>query len=554
MAHVILVGPEIEENLSLRYIASSLAKAGHETSIVPFNGEADFVPALQTILAERPVLVGISLAFQWRARDFLALAVALRDSGYRGHITLGGHFATFESREILLDFAEVDSVCRQEAEETMVKLVDALVREQGGARADLTSIDGLSLRAGETVVSTGHPPLPDLAKIPWPDRRGTPAACFGHGIAPLVSSRGCYANCTFCCIAAWHEQSLPGKRYRLREVDDVADEMVAMKKERGIDIFVFHDDNFFVPGHKRNIERFNALADALEARNIGRFATVVKARPTDVEPEVFSVLKNRLHAIRAYIGIETDADQGLRTLRRWAKSKQNHRSIETIRALDLYTCFNVLLFDPDTTVESIETNLAFMEYAADCPFNFGRVELYAGTPLLARMQAEGRCRGDYMQWDYDLGSPEVERVFQLSMRAFGPRNFGVDALANNLMGTRFDVEVARHFHPDVFDPGWQAEALDLSRALGLDSVRGMKAIVAHVRSATREADDAFVDGIAHELRAGEDALRRRARALARALQTKIGGVPLTDLGDRVATPLQRARETPSLAFDAGALS
>jgi octaprenyl-diphosphate synthase len=43
-------------------------------------------------------------------------------------------------------------------------------------------------------------------------RRGEPAACFGHRIAPLVGSRGCYANCTFCCIAAWHEQSLPGKR------------------------------------------------------------------------------------------------------------------------------------------------------------------------------------------------------------------------------------------------------------------------------------------------------------------------------------------------------
>ena len=60
----------------------------------------------------------------------------------------------------------------------------------------------------------------------------------------------------------------------------------------------------------------------------------------------------------------------------------------------------MLMFDPDTTLESVETNLDFIEYAADFPFNFGRVELYAGTPLLARMQAEGRCRGDYLQWDY----------------------------------------------------------------------------------------------------------------------------------------------------------
>ena len=543
MATVALVGPEIEENLSLRYIASSLAEAGHTSEIVPYNHELDFASAARTVLLAKPDVVGISLAFQWRARDFLALAVALRENGYEGHITLGGHFATFESESILADFPEVDSICRQEAEQTMVNLTNAVA---AGKSDTLSSIPGLALRTGEgEIVLTEHPPLPDLTTLPRPDRRGTPAACFGHGIAPLVSSRGCYANCTFCCIAAWHEQSLPGKRYRLREVDDVADEMVEMQRERGIDIFVFHDDNFFVPGHKRNVERFSALADALEKRNMGRFATVVKARPTDVDPKVFQILKDRLHCIRAYIGIETDADQGLRTLRRWAKSKQNHTSIDIIRTLDMYTCFNVLLFDPDTTLESIDINLAFMEFASECPFNFGRVELYAGTPLLARMKQENRVRGDWMQWDYDLGSPEVERVFELAMRAFAERNFGNDALANRIMGTRFDIEVARHFHPEVFDPGWLEEGKQLSRILGLDSVQGMRRILERVRQHPEaKDDDALVAEVAATLRATEDTIRGRAIDLASRLQRRIGqGVPLTDLGDRVATPLQRARET-----------
>ena len=83
---------------------------------------------------------------------------------------------------------------------------------------------------------------------------------------------------------------------------------------RDIETFVFHDDNFFVPGKRRNLERFHALADALERRGIGRFATVVKARPT-VDPEVFRVLRDRLQAIRVYVGIETDSEQGLETLR-----------------------------------------------------------------------------------------------------------------------------------------------------------------------------------------------------------------------------------------------
>lgn len=116
-------------------------------------------------------------------------------------------------------------------------------------------------------------------------------------------------------------------------------------------------------------------------------------------------LVERLHCIRCYVGIETDADQGLKTLQRWAQPRHNWGAMELVERLGLYTRFNVLLFDPDTTLESLEDNLAFMEAHAQHPFNFGRTELYAGTPLLHRMQREGRARGDWLQWDYSRSWP-----------------------------------------------------------------------------------------------------------------------------------------------------
>src|SRR3954470_7650012 len=100
MRWVALVGPEIEENLSLRYLASALREAGYRPEILPFNGSsAPPGPHEQIARApDPPLVVGISMAFQWRAQDMLALAVGLREAGYRGHITGGGHFATFASR------------------------------------------------------------------------------------------------------------------------------------------------------------------------------------------------------------------------------------------------------------------------------------------------------------------------------------------------------------------------------------------------------------------------------------------------------------------------
>ncbi len=541
MIWVALIGPEFEENLSLRYLSSSLEQAGYRSQVIAFNDPQDLPQVLRAVLEgpKPPVLVGVSLAFQWRAVEMMALVIGLREAGYTGHITTGGHFATFSCQELLSDFGELSSVCRQEAERTVVELVRAL--ERG---TSLESIPGLALRDdhGKPRLTPLRSP-PDLDELPTPDRRRPPRGCFGHSLAPLVGSRGCYANCTFCCIAAWHEQSLPGKRYRLRRPEDVADEMIALQRDRGIEIFVFHDDNFFVPSARRNLERINALADAVEERGIGRFGVVVKARPNDVDREVFRVLRDRLYALRVYVGIETDADQGLVTLARGIDSRQNHEAINTLGQLGLFACFNLLVFDPDTTLASFETNLAFMAAHAEVPFNFCRTELYAGTPLLQRMQAEQRAYGDYFSWGYKLRNQEIQRVFELSIKAFTPRNFGVRALHNDIGGWRLQLETCRHFHPEAFRDEWLHEMKALHRRVGTDTVSGLRAIVAHVGEHGTGRDPSFVRALAPELRRVErevteswHELRARIGAACEATQLKTSSIGPD------ATPLQNATE------------
>ena len=76
--------------------------------------------------------------------------------------------------------------------------------------------------------------------------------------------------------------------------------------------------------------QYKDSAAALHARDIGPFGVVVKARPNDADREVFGVLRQRLHCLRAYVGIETDADQGLVTLQRRLASRQNHAAIEVL--------------------------------------------------------------------------------------------------------------------------------------------------------------------------------------------------------------------------------
>jgi radical SAM superfamily enzyme YgiQ (UPF0313 family) len=286
---------------------------------------------------------------------------------------------------------------------------------------------------------------------------------------------------------------------------------------------VFHDDDFFLPTKARSLERIRALGEALRAEGVQRIATVVKARPNDLDTEVVTAMQQELGCIRLFLGIETDATQGLATLHRGLSPRQNHEAMAVLAERELYVCFNLLIFDPDTTLETLETNFAFMEQFADSPFNFGRVELYAGTPLLRRMQAEERCRGDYLGWDYRLASDEVQRTFELFLTCFRVRNFAPGALANRLMGTRFDAEMCRKFHADVYRPEWLERSKALSRQLALDSVRGMREIIAFVtQGQAGPPTRLFALQLSQRLRQAEHELRLAASALEAEMQGAVG--------------------------------
>ena len=541
---VALLGPEVEENLSLRYLAAVLAKAGVRTEIFAFNSSADFSRVVRgvTDATEPPLFVGLSLAFQWRAADVLSVAMALREGGYQGHITGGGHFATFAAEELMRDFPELDSLCRFEADVTIVELAKALMagdraeRNSAGKDRDraerdsvdaargegLSAIAGLAIREGGNVRFTAPRPLPELPGIPWPDRRGEPARCFGHAIMPLVGSRGCYGSCSFCSIAAWHDKGSPGKRFRLRTVEDVADEMAWQQRERGIEIFVFQDDNFFLPKSSASLARIHGLADALAARGVTKFATVVKARVDDVRPEVFGALVERLHCIRAYVGIESHASAGLQTLARRTAPSDNDNALEVVRRLGLYICFNLLPFDPDATLETFEENIDFLERVSDYPFCIGRVELYAGTPLLARMQREGRCRGDYLQWDYSLADPRLEKLFRWFFTALRARNYGDESVIVQLWLLRFDIEACRFFHPERYRAEWLSRGIEITRAVSSDTVLSLRQLVELARSGDPRGAERVLGEIALRARAVDARAHKAARALADEMSRTVG--------------------------------
>lgn len=86
---VLLAGPDYEENLSIGYLSSSLPGAGHTTVLAAFNAAAEIGAVAGA--AQDADLVGLSICFQARAREFLALAREIQSRDSSKHVVAGGH-------------------------------------------------------------------------------------------------------------------------------------------------------------------------------------------------------------------------------------------------------------------------------------------------------------------------------------------------------------------------------------------------------------------------------------------------------------------------------
>jgi len=438
---IALVGPELEENLALRYINASVARAGHEARIFDFHAPEQINEIARAIIAHKVDVVGLSMVFTARAREFVDLALHLRELGFAGHITAGGHFASFHARELLEDYGAIDSIVHGEGEETLVELLDSLDHPDRVAGVSWRSADGEIRSTGPRCNSD------DLDGLARPTR--DPGHChdyLGLRIANILSGRGCYGNCRFCSIVAWHKQN-GGRRFRQRSVESLASEMIDLYHERDVRIFNFHDDNFFMPTREANLERFGRLKELLDAGRVGRIAIQVKSRPDSVEPDVFALLK-QIGLFRVFLGVETAAVDGLRLLGRGIRREQNFRAMKILERLGLHTTFNLLMFDPDGELGGIRENVTFMRRYARFPLNFCRVEVYAGTDIERQLREQDRLIGDSFGYTYRIADPRVQLMYEMFRKIFTPRNF--DATGANLRAMQIDYyyHILDHFYPE----------------------------------------------------------------------------------------------------------
>ena len=457
-----LVGADVEENLGMGMIAAAATGTGHRVEVLGFNDSAQLPDLVNRITSSDPDLVGLAAQYQHRGLDFLALATALRKAGFRGHITAGGHFATMGCAEVLAGRYGVDSVVLYDGERTIVALLAALA-----ARQNLADVAGIAFRdARGAVVRTAARCLPnDLDDLPIARRYRPHARHMRIPFVPVSGSRGCWASCSFCSITSVlrdaRAHGAHGKLLRLRSPENVAAELAVLGRAvGGSAIFCFHDENFLLPRPADSLARVGAIKRYLDEAGMERSAFVGKCRPDTVTPELARRLAE-LGVIRLYVD----------HLNRRVSVASMGQALEACSEAGIVPCYNLLIFEPETRLDDVAENIAFMRRFAEHPVNFCRAEPYLGTPLHRQLAQTGSLSGSFLGWDYRLADDRAELLFRISSAAFRERNFASDGVANRYMGLNYSCGVLDWFYRvgDIRKERLRERARELTKNISHDT-------------------------------------------------------------------------------------
>ncbi|MBA7470512.1 hypothetical protein ES707_05799 [subsurface metagenome] len=402
------------ESLGIKYLAAVLEHNGIGVDVFQANVLNLTVEAIVNRLLKKPYdLIGFSLPFSGLLPTTIEIIRLLRISTIKPHVTVGGHFATFEDRELLESFPEVNSVVRFEGENTLLELVACLKKPN-----KLHTIKGLSYRLRDSIyVNEPRDLIKDLDTLPFPKRDIT-SKYLGNPHFLMISSRGCYGNCTFCSVCSFYR--IPsGSKWRIRSVDNVLDELYFLQRDWGAKTISFLDDNF-IGSCEKGRARALKIADAIKSKKL-YITWSIDCRAQDIKKSTIKSLKEA-GLKNVFLGIESGCQSQLNRYGKNTTVNENRKAIMILKEMGVDVECGFIIFDAYTSIEEIKENLRFISEFDIGTFNVisNRLQVYGGTRIKEILSRENNLVKNYFEYDYSFRDKKVESIYKIITNALKP--------------------------------------------------------------------------------------------------------------------------------------
>lgn len=415
---VVLVQPPVggdysfwkSESLGMGYLAAFLEQRGYSVKIIDaFLLDLDVDVVVDEILSSPPRLIlGFSMLSYELYRTGCEIIHRLRDAGLKTHVTVGSWFATFWYQTMIEEGCPFDSIVLSEGERSLGALADFLNTGSWNDAEDL-----IREEIGGVLVLRQKATIADLDSLPHPRRDYLHHAYSRYHLATVYTARGCGHNrCTFCSVREFYRG---GQCHRLRSAADVVDE-VAEIAAQGINFIFFCDEDFLgkePDGPARAIEIFEGIA----ARGL-KMRYTFNCTSLGVEENLFRRLKE-LGLVAVYIGIESNIDRMLKLFGKGISSDGIKRAVAILRDLDIKLVPGWIMFDRNTTLEEIESQIKFIDRLGAYHVNYIK-SLYVmkGTPI-EHIYDKELYRSHYYT-GYFFHDPDVELLVRILSTEYLP--------------------------------------------------------------------------------------------------------------------------------------
>ena len=394
------------DSLGLGYVAAVLRQDGHEVEILDaLVRNLKPQEAIREVLAREFDCLGIT-ANHYHKNVLISTVRQVRQEKRNGFIIVGGYLPTLSTADLLTTCREIDIAVLGEGESVISDLLGRLDH-----RGDWRSTPGIAyVREGMVVANPIPQPIKDLDTLPFPSRDGILQAPRNRPVklVRVISSRGCYHRCSFCCIPSFY--ALSGSLApRMRRAEKIVDEIEATMAETGMKSFRFSDDDFIGPSPKTR-EHVARLVEELSKRKLP-ITFDIECRADDVTEDILTQLKD-VGMTGVYLGIESGVQSQLDRYNKHTTVEQNRRAIEMIRNLGLKLSTGFIAFEPYVTIGELAENIQFLnetgiadEVGRSSPGTvihkaLTRLAVFPGVPLITQMKADGLLIDNGMEIEY----------------------------------------------------------------------------------------------------------------------------------------------------------
>jgi len=307
----------------LEYIAASLKDLVGKVTLLDLRYEKAYQDpkALSKFIRNEIDLVCISI--RWES-EFENICDFVSQLPPEICTVVGGYKATEEVKNLFDRCPNIDMIVRGEGEDIIKQIVTGVPYKD---------IRGLSYRENGGIVHNEIHPLPDITKIPFPDRslrkHDYRMVQFGvqissHTFDTVLTTRGCPFNCKFCTFSL---NPLGQKRsYTERPVESVIEELKTVKA----DVVLFSDDNFFT-----NPRRSEQLCDMIIENKIKKIFAVQARIDIARHPRILDKAEKAGFKIFLF-GIESPHDRILKQLDKGFTQQQVREAFAVLTQYDFY--------------------------------------------------------------------------------------------------------------------------------------------------------------------------------------------------------------------------